>query len=69
MKDAPRGIEKVGILKVRGMVFHFHHGYLGVILLLGQTVDWTKEIAIALIVSDALFHLTAKLIWNDPLWD
>jgi hypothetical protein len=69
IKDAPRSIEKLGIVKVGGKKLHIHHSYLGVLLLLGRIVEWSDNIAIALIVSDILFHLIAKGVWNDPLWD
>jgi hypothetical protein len=54
------------------MTIHIHHAYPGIVMLIvwcfigGETLG---QIGIALVISDVIFHLIAKTLWGDPLWD
>ena len=70
--NKPRGIEKLVVWRIKNRVIHLHHAYLGFILLpIGYLLssDTTTSIVLALIVSDLLFHVIARVIFNDPFWD
>ncbi|KKW42115.1 MAG: hypothetical protein UY92_C0010G0031 [Candidatus Magasanikbacteria bacterium GW2011_GWA2_56_11] len=72
LKDGPRRFERFAVWTVRGQKLHTHHAYPGmVVLLYGLAVSRGEvvEVGLALVVSDVIFHLVARVVWGDPVWD
>lgn len=66
----PRRWEKIFVVNLKAKPFHFHHSYLGIIILLfGYFWSWWIDVGLALIVSDVIFHIIAHFYWGDPVWD
>ena len=70
IKAKPRQRERLSVWKVGGKTIHIHHSYWGIVILpFGYFGDVWLEIGLALIISDVIFHVIARLYWKDPTWD